>query len=197
MCIRDRTCISAIPLYPGYHPQQQVVFQYSLHGMPALSGEVSHSEHLSITSTDPALPLLEQLRSDLGAEGSVLVWNKAFEMSRNREMAELHPPHAGFLEQLNQRIEDLGDVISRGIYLHPGFKGSWSLKNVLPAMLPGLSYDGMPIQQGGQASLIWWQLRFGQVNDTDRASLVEAMLRYCELDTWAMVAILREFWKLV
>lgn len=191
------TCISAIPQYPGYHPQQQIVFQYSLHRMDDPDNELRHSEFLIIQETDPSLPLLDQLHQDIGLEGSVIVWNKTFEMSRNREMAVLHPQHAGFLEQLNQRIVDLGDVVSKGIYLHPGFKGSWSIKNVLPVMVPELSYERLPIHKGDQASLTWWQLRFGEMSDDDRAALVEAMLRYCELDTTAMVMIFKEFRKII
>jgi hypothetical protein len=191
------TCISAIPQFPGYHPQQQIVFQYSLHRLDGMDGETVHMEHLSIQEADPALPLLEQLAKDIGSKGTVLVWNKAFEMSRNREMAELYPQHAGFLEQLNQRIEDLGDVISKGIYLHPGFKGSWSIKCVLPVMVPDLSYDGLPIHKGDQASLTWWQLRSGEIKAADRAGIIDAMRHYCELDSLAMVMIYRELRKMV
>jgi Domain of unknown function(DUF2779) len=190
------TCISAIPLYPGYHPQQQIVFQYSLHRMNEPDTELDHSEYLVVPETDPSLSLVEKLSRDIGPEGSILVWNKSFEMSRNREMAELHPDYAGFLEDLNERIVDLGDVVSKGIYLHPGFKGSWSIKNVLPVMVPELSYEGLPVHKGDQASLAWWRLRFGKTGDDERAALVEAMLRYCELDTTAMVRIYREFRKL-
>jgi hypothetical protein len=187
------TCISAIPQYPGYHPQQQIVFQYSLHRMDDPESDIRHSEYLAIQKTDPSLSLVEQLHQDIGPEGSVIVWNKTFEMSRNREMAELHPSHAGFLEQINDRIVDLGDVVSKGIYLHPGFKGSWSIKNVLPVMVPELSYDKLRIHKGDQASLTWWQLRFDELSDGDRAALIDAMLRYCELDTTAMVMIYKEF----
>jgi hypothetical protein len=191
------TCISAIPQYPGYHPQQQIVFQYSLHRMDDPKSGIKHSEYLAILQTDPSLSLVEQLQQDIGPGGSVLVWNKTFEMSRNREMAELHPQHAGFLEQLNSRIQDLGDIVNQGIYLHPGFKGSWSLKNVLPVMVPELTYEDLPIHKGDQASLTWWQLRFGELSDADRAASTEAMLRYCELDTTAMVMIYKEFRKIL
>ncbi len=191
------TCLSAIPQYRGYHPQQQIVFQYSLHRLDDADSEISHSEYLVVPDTDPSLPLVEHLSHDLGPDGSVLVWNKVFEMSRNREMAELHPEYAGFLTDLNDRIEDLGDVVNRGIFLHPGFKGSWSIKNVLPVLVPELSYEGLPIHKGDQAGLTWWRLRFGEMGDVERAALVEAMLRYCELDTTAMVMIYREFRKLI
>jgi hypothetical protein len=191
------TCISAIPLYPGYHAQQQIVFQYSLHILNAPETESTHTEHLSLSCDDPALPLLERLRQDIGDQGSILVWNKVFEMTRNREMAALHPEFAPFLEGLNQRIYDLGDPVKLGYYLHPGFKGSWSIKNVLPVMAPGFSYDDLAVHKGDQASLIWWRLHAGELPEADRPALIEDMLRYCERDTWGMVMIYREFCKLI
>ena len=146
----------AIPQYPGYHPQQQIVFQYSLHILEAPDAVPDHHEHLSLTCEDPSLPLLVQLREDIGDMGSVLVWNKAFEMARNTEMAALHPEYAPFLEGLNQRVYDLGDPVRLGYYLHPGFKGSWSIKQVLPVVVPifKLSRPGGPSRRPGQSDLV-------------------------------------------
>ena len=74
-------------------------------------------------------------------------------ISMNKDMAKLHPEYAAFLEQLNERIYDLGDIVNLGYYLHPGFKGSWSIKHVLPVMVPELSYKGMVIGKGDQTSM--------------------------------------------
>ena len=190
------TCISAIPQCDGYHPQQQVVFQYSLHKLEKQDGESFHYEHISLVEGDPTLPLLERLKDDIGNSGTVIVWNKSFETTMNKEMAKLHPEYADFLEQLNERIYDLGDIINLGYYLHPGFKGSWSIKHVLPVMVPELSYKGMVIGKGDQASMAWWNMTFGQVNQRENEHLTEALLRYCELDTLAMVEIYRKLVEL-
>ncbi len=186
------TCICAIPHYDGYHPQQQIVFQYSLHKLEEPGDEPIHYEHISLVEGDPALPLLERLEEDIGDSGTVIVWNKSFEMTMNKEMAKLHPEYAEFLEQLNQRIYDLGDIVNLGYYLHPGFKGSWSIKHVLPVMVPDLSYKGMAIGKGDQASMAWWNMIFSQVDQLEKEQLTEALLRYCELDTLAMVEIYRK-----
>jgi hypothetical protein len=191
------TCISAIPQYPGYHPQQQIVFQYSLHVLAAPDVEAWHLEHLSLTRGDPSLPLLEQLQQDIGKQGSVVVWNKTFEMTRNKEMAAMHPDYAAFLDGLNQRIYDLGDPVRLGYYLHPGFKGSWSIKNILPVMVSELSYRDMEIHQGDQASLVWWNLCFGSLQERPGEKEIEALLRYCELDTLAMVELYKAFRALI
>ena len=187
------TCISAIPLYQGYHPQQQIVFQYSLHKLEKMDGELTHTEHLSLAPGDPCLPLLEQLRAEVGETGTIIVWNKAFEMTMNREMALVQPQYAAFLGQLNDRIYDLGELVNRGYYLHPGFKGSWSIKNVLPVMKPELSYQELAVNKGDQASITWWSICFGNLEQQEKLRLSEALRRYCELDTLAMVELFKVF----
>jgi hypothetical protein len=191
------TCICAIPQYRGYHPQQQIVFQYSLHKLEKLGLEPIHSEHISLVEGDPTIPLLERLKEDIGDPGTVIVWNKSFEMTMNKEMAKLHPESGAFLEQLNERIYDLGDIVNLGYYLHPGFKGSWSIKNVLPVMVPELSYKGTAIGKGDQASMAWWNITFGLADPREKEQLSEALLRYCEFDTLAMLEIYRKLIELI
>ncbi len=191
------TCISALPLFDGYRPQQQNVFQYSLHRLDAHGNDLMHSEHVSLEEGDPALPLLMRLREDIGEIGTVIVWNKTFEKTRNTEMAKLYPEFAPFLERLNDRIYDLGDIVSQGHYVHPDFRGSWSIKNVLPVMVPELSYEGMSIGKGDQASMAWWKMTIEGVQQLEREQLTEALRRYCELDTRAMVEIYRKLLELI
>ncbi|MBI9045406.1 MAG: DUF2779 domain-containing protein [Anaerolineaceae bacterium] len=183
------TYLSAIPLFEGYKPQQQMVFQYSLHKMEALEGEIKHTDHLAITKADPSQSLVKQLSKDIGAAGTVFVWNKAFEMTRNKEMAIIYPEHADFLSHMNERIYDLGEFISNGYYLHPGFKGSWSIKNVLPVMIPELSYHGMEIGKGDQAMMAWWNLVTDKIPIDEIDQTKRSLLKYCEMDTLAMVRI--------
>jgi len=191
------TFLSAIPLFDGYHPQQQMVFQYSLHKIDSLQGAVTHSEHLSITKDDPSISLVKQLSEDIGETGTVFVWNKTFEMSRNKELAEIHPDYADTLNNLNDRIYDLGDFISNGFYIHPNFFGSWSIKKVLPVMVSELSYADMDISKGDQAMVVWWNI----INDELPVHEVEktkmALLEYCKMDTYAMVAIFIRLSKLL
>jgi len=156
-----------------------------------------HFEYLSLDPGDPALPLLEQLRTDLGAPGTIVVWYKPFEMTRNKEMALLHPQYAEFLEQINERIYDLSDLVSFGYYLHPDFKGSFSIKDVLPVMEPGLSYTDLDIHEGEQASAVWWNIMFGKLDDDEKACLTESLRLYCGLDTFAMVELYKVFISLL
>lgn len=187
------TYLSVIPLFDKYHPQQQMVFQYSLHKMESMKGEVTHTEHLSITKDDPSRSLTENLIRDIGDSGTVFVWNKTFEVSRNNELAKIYPNHASFFDKLNDRIYDLGDFINQGMYIHPDFKGSWSIKNVLPVMVPDLSYSDMEIGKGDQAMMAWWRLFNDELPTDDAEKTKTELLEYCKLDTWAMVEIFRCF----
>jgi len=183
------TYLLAIPKFDGYHPQQQMVFQYSLHKMDSPDGEVIHREHLAVIKDDPSIPLLRQLRSDMGDTGTIFVWNKSFEMTRHKELAVIHPEYADFLLDLNERIYDLADFVKNGLYLHPHFKGSWSIKNVLPVMVPELSYEDLQIGAGDRAMTAWWEMVNGNLPAGEIEKMKEALLRYCELDTFAMVKI--------
>jgi hypothetical protein len=187
------TYLAAIPLFDGYHPQQQMVFQYSLHKMDSIESEVTHKEHLSVTRDDPSISLVQQLRGDIGDTGTVFVWNKTFEVTRNKELAEIHPEYTDFFNNLNDRIYDLGDFINYGMYIHPGFKGSWSIKNVLSVMVPELSYAEMEIGKGDQAMMAWWSLINDELPSNESEKTKMALLEYCKLDTWAMVKIFNKF----
>lgn len=182
---------ASLPRFPGYRPYQHIVFQYSLHCLTAPDAEPQHYEYLGLGPEDPALGLLESLSAALGSTGSVLVWNKGFEASRNRELAALHPAYALFLESVNERIFDLMEIVSKGHYQHPGFGGSASIKQVLPVLVPTLSYDSLPISGGSQTMLAWDDLTSGKTSPAEAESTRTAMLDYCRLDTLAML----ELWK--
>lgn len=186
------TCNAALPMYPGYHPQQPMVFQYSLH-VVNVDGSMTHAEYLATKPGEPAKGLVEHLSKHISDRGSVIVWNKTFESSRNKEMAALFQGHSEFLLNLNERMYDLADIVHFGSYVDSRFKGSWSIKNVLPVIVPELSYKDLEISKGDQAMLTWWELVRGNQSwsEHERERIIDALLRYCERDTEAMVKI----WK--
>ena len=190
------TCNPALPAFDGYHPNQHITFQYSLHVVEEPGGEAEHHAFLHTTFCDPAPALLEQLSREIGAQGSVVVWNKAFEVSRNCDMAALCPQYAPFLENVNQRVFDLMDIFSKGYYIHPAFHGSASIKYVLPVLVSELSYEGMPIAKGDQASIAWWQMVNGESDEEENARLQNDLLNYCQLDTRAMLEIYQQILRL-
>ena len=183
---------SALPLHRGYKPQQQMVFQYSLHVVEQNSTEIHHREFIAQTKNDPAYELVKHLRNSISDRGSVIVWNKTFEAGRNKEMAELYPEFASFLLGLNERIYDLADIFKQCLYVDLKFKGSWSIKNVLPVLVPELSYKELEIRKGDQAMINWWKMTQELKDLGEQEEIKKNLLKYCELDTWAMVKIWRQ-----
>jgi hypothetical protein len=131
------------------------------------------------------------LLSHIGPAGSVIVWNQSFEAGRNRDLARHCPEQADALESINDRLYDLMLIFRKGFYVDPGFHGSASLKAVLPVLCPDLSYDVLNISSGEDAMLTWWQLQQTELAPEQRMRIEKDMLAYCELDTYAMVAILQ------
>lgn len=178
----------AIPVFEGTTPYQQVCFQYSLHVLREPGGEPEHYEYLHTDNSNPVEPLLKSMKENIGDDGSVIVWHKSFEMGRNREMGEMYPQYKKFLESINSRVFDLKEIFSKQLYVHPDFQGSCSIKQVLPVLVPHLSYKELEdIQEGGIASLYWHKHIYN--NSEDKEKTIRNMLEYCKLDTLAMVKI--------
>lgn len=191
---------TAVPLYEGCYPWAQIPFQYSVHVQSA-EGEVSHREFLwTDGSQSPVGALVQQLRHDVGPSGSVVVWNKGFERTRNQEMADMVPEAAEFLHGINQRMVDLMDVVKDGMWVHPAFNGSASIKKVLPVAAPELSYDALDIGEGMAAAERWVQatLRERDELSVEEQDAIFAALRvYCHQDTLAMIRVLSHVQSLV
>ncbi len=183
------TCNPAIPLFEGYKPNQHIVFQFSLHVLPTPEAEADHFEFLHTELSDPAPALLEKLTQSIQTQGNIIVWNKGFECSRNNELAEIHPSYADFLGNLNSRVFDLMEIFSQGLYIHPDFCGSVSIKRVLPVLVPELTYKGMEIAKGDEASIAWWEMVHGKFNEKEKEEKITELLTYCQLDTKAMLEI--------
>ncbi|HAT68470.1 MAG: hypothetical protein A2481_01415 [Candidatus Yonathbacteria bacterium RIFOXYC2_FULL_47_9] len=176
-----------IPLLDGYKTNQQIVFQVSVHKLDA-DGTLEHFEYLADGLPGATSGLLEALRGCMGPVGSVIVWYEPFEKARNLELAELHPEHRDFLEDINNRVFDLMKVFKED-YQHPDFQGSASIKKVLPVLLPELSYKTLDIQNGTMALSEWEKMIKGGMSDDDIEKTKANLLKYCALDTMAMVEI--------
>jgi hypothetical protein len=182
-------CPSAIPRFDGFGAYEHVPFQYSLHILHE-DGTLEHREYLiTEPQKDLTLPLVEQMREDFDDVGTVIAWSKSYESGRNDKLAELHPDYADFLVGLNDRMFDLMTIFSKNYYVDARFKGSASIKNVLPVIVPELTYKALGIQKGDQAVERWERMIFGDIPDTEREEIKNNLLAYCKLDTLAMVKI--------
>jgi uncharacterized protein DUF2779 len=183
------TVSGGVPLYDGTRPYAQVPFQYSLHILRSRSAELEHREFLATGSQNPMPALLAQMHKDIGLEGSVVVWYKAFEGGVNEMMAQIYPEQAEFLRGVNGRLYDLMEIFSNFYYSDARFGGSASIKNVLPVVVPELSYKDLEIQKGDVASLSWKQAALGKIGGSEATKVYKDLRIYCAQDTLAMVRI--------
>ncbi len=196
----------AVPMFDGYKPFDQMTFQYSLHVLrdedsdklesssANASADLRHHEFIETEQIDPIPNLIESLKQNIGNTGSIIVWNKSFEATQNKRMGEIYPEHAEFCENINNRIFDLMEIFRDQLYADPKFKGSYSIKKVLPVLVPELTYEGMEIGDGATAMANWNEMVYGEgLNKDEREKTKQDLLKYCELDTLAMYKI----WKVL
>ena len=182
----------AIPLFDYSRPYEQIPFQYSLHFQKKKDGEIDHYEFLAETDgSDPRLRFIKRLISDCGTEGNILVYNKAFESGRLTALANIFHHYADEIAAIQSRMVDLMVPFQKGWYYTPDMAGSYSIKAVLPALVPELAYDDLEIENGGDASNIFAAMASGSFNDNIDEARTN-LLAYCKMDTLAMVEILKK-----
>lgn len=200
---------SPLPRYFGESPYTQSVFQYSLHvekKMGECDKHRDHFEFLARDNEDHRLELVQKLIKDINLDngGTVLVYNKSFEQSRIKELADIFPQYRKELEKINRHIFDLMDIVSTRSefyielgfsekeaktinYYHNKLRGSFSIKKVLP-LFSDLSYEGMGVANGTEAIAAYASFKY--LDKADLELLYQDMIEYCKQDTWAMVVIL-------
>ncbi|MBU3917461.1 DUF2779 domain-containing protein [bacterium] len=181
------TVMTAIPLYPDIAPHSQILTQYSIHKCDSFDNVINHYEFLAEPSKDSRKELAEQLVNDLGDSGSIVVYSH-FEKTQLSGLMNIFPEYAIQLQQIIDRLVDLEAIIKKGFY-HPNFHGSTSIKKTLPALVPEMSYEGMPISNGGNAMAAFAMMAQKQVDEDEMQSIKENLLKYCEQDTYAMVKL--------
>ena len=189
---------TAIPLFDGTRPYQNIPFQFSLHTQESAGGEVKHFAFLAEGRQDPRPELLVSMSRLIGngGSGSIVAYNKSFEEGVLKDLGNAFPEYAGWVDGVISRLVDL-IVPFRGFhYYHPSQKGSASLKSVLPA-ITGRGYEEMPIGKGDDASLAFLSITFGDVSSEELARIREELLAYCALDTEGMVRIVERLREMV
>jgi hypothetical protein len=177
----------AVSLFADSSPWQKYAFQYSLHVQGA-DGDLRHIEFLHDQATNPSEAIARSLLEHIGETGSVIVYNKTMEKGVLNDLAAQFPDLGHGLRGIASRIWDL-EVVFKKHYRHWQWGTKSSIKNVLPTLVPELSYKDLDVQEGGMASLEW--LRMIESGDArEQARKANALKRYCELDTLAMVKLL-------
>lgn len=197
LCYLDfETFDTPIPPFDGTRPYQKIPFQYSLHIQEKEGAEPIHYEYLVEPGDDPRRELAEKLLAEIPEDACVLTYNQSFEKGVLNNLAEAFPDLA---EGINARIENIRDLMvlfkKRDVYRWQ-MRGSYSIKAVLPALVPELSYEGLSVSDGMMAMRAYHELC--ETDDPDKvAELRQALLDYCRFDTLAMVRILEKLSVLV
>jgi len=183
----------AIPEWRGISPYMQIPFQYSLH-IEQEDGSLEHREFLAPEGEDPRYELAKRLVEDIPTDVTVLAYNMGFEKGVIRKLAAMFEELAPHLLAIHDNIKDLMTPFAKKDYYVPKMRGSYSIKYVLPALVPEMAdaykkLDG--VHNGGEAMQTYAKL--AHMEDKEEvARLREALLRYCELDTLAMVRVLEK-----
>lgn len=175
----------AIPRFAGTRPYDQIPFLFSVHketyGRPP-----EHTEYMHEDNSDPRPLLVEWLLEALGGEGSICVYSR-FERIQLNALAAAFPQYANALEDIIARLVDLLPIVRSGYY-HPGFRGSFSLKSVLPIIAPGMGYDDLEVADGRMAS-VWYARAVATADAGERRQIFDNLRAYCARDTLAMVEL--------
>lgn len=179
------TFMPVIPRYKNTRPYQALPFQWSNH-IQHEDGRLEHFEFLSNDDVDPREACARSLLESLGTKGTIVTYSP-YEKGVVRALARDVPQLSEQLGALDERFWDLHPVIKQHFY-DPAFRGSFSLKSVLPVLVPGMSYAGMEIGDGMAA-----QLQYTKMIECDDPAEMQrirsALLKYCEQDTLAMVEL--------
>lgn len=180
-----------VPRWAGTRPYQQLPFQFSCH-VEHSNDRLDHYPFLDISGDPPFLRLVEVLLEATSIPGPIVTYGH-FEKMVIGILAELVPGYSGHLMALRERIVDLLPLL-RKHYYHPAMKGSWSIKAVLPTVVPELDYCHLgDVRDGGGAQAAYLECIDKGVDPIRRAKLEKDMLDYCGLDSLAMVELVRHF----
>lgn len=181
-----------VPIWKGTRPYQQIAFQFSLHVLSE-GCELRHTDFLDLSGNDPSEAFAHTLITACGEYGPIFVYNAGFEKARIRELAERYPQLSEQLLAINERVVDLLPV-ARECYYHPSQQGSWSIKRVLPAVVPELRYDALEgVQDGGMAMDAFLEGIHADTKTERKSEIHQQLLAYCQLDTYAMVRLWQVF----
>ncbi len=192
---------TAIPLYNGLKPYQQIPFQFSVHVAAEKGAKPEHHSFIAEGADDPRPAFLEALKEALDAKGTIVAYNQSFEQTVLKKLGELYPLQQEWIDSVIERMEDLLIPFRNFAYYHPEQKGSASLKYVLP-VLTGATYEDFEIANGSDASLSYLFITHGSY-EGEKATPEEIqkvradLAKYCGQDTEGMVWILEKLEELI
>lgn len=178
-----------IPQYDDVKPYMQMPFQYSLHYIE--NNKLHHKEFLAKSGIDPRRSLAESLVNDIPLDVCTLAYNMSFEKNVIKNLSELYPDLKNHLMNIHDNIKDLMIPFKDRKYYTKDMSGSYSIKYVLPALFPNdesLNYQNLELIHNGSEAMNTYA-KLEEYSKEEQEHIRERLLKYCELDTFAMVKI--------
>ena len=182
----------AVPEFIGLSPYEQIPFQFSIHKDDG-KGNLEHFEFLAEVGADPRYELALNLIKFIPQDACVLAYNMSFEKRVIRRLAANYPQFSNDLMAIHSNIKDLMAPFASKSYYRPKMRGSYSIKYVLPALVPEFesAYKDLNlIHHGGEAMQAYEAMAYMPAKERD--AYKKALLAYCKLDTLAMVKVLEK-----
>jgi len=179
---------SPIPPYNGTKPYQKIPFQYSIHYLEKEGSKLKHHEYLAESNMDPRKEIAKRLVEQIPKNACVLAYNMSFEKSVLNTLKAWFPKYSKGIDSIMNNLNDLMIPFKNQHYYSWQMKGSYSIKAVLPVLVPELSYDGLEVSDGDMAMVAYRRMCEAK-EPTEVENIRKALLEYCKLDTLGMVKI--------
>ena len=128
--------------------------------------------------------------------GTIVAYNASFEKGRIDNLADRFDYPA--LKLFKARFIDLLDVFRQGYVYNRKMGGSFSIKSTLPALFdndPELNYKSLEgVHNGTEAMKAYNMLK--NLDEETKKETIHNLLKYCELDTYAMVKLYQKLVEL-
>lgn len=189
--------IQALPPFQKTSPYEQIPFQASVHRKRGRNLKLKHFSFLHDDRSDPRPALAKFLIETLEEFGTIVAYHASFEKARIYELIKSAPQYEEKLLALIDRIWDLEEIFDKGMYIHPAFRGSTSIKKVLPVICPELSYDDLSINNGQLAFIQYLKMISPELPKEEKEKIKNDLEVYCKQDTYAMYAIYKKISELL
>lgn len=140
----DFETISRLPAWPDTGPRMVIPFQWSCH-VERAPGVVEHHEYLASSAGDPRRECASAHRSSRRRRANLCLPCRSSRRSGCVIWPSGFPILAGKLNGIANRLTCL-EKLTLASYYHPDMHGSWSLKQVLPTVVPHLDYANLAVR---------------------------------------------------
>jgi len=178
---------TAVPLYEHVGPYSQFLTQFSIYKTDIAGNIIDHYEYIVDQKKDCRREITEKFIEYLDIEGSIMTYAN-FERNIILKLMDIFPDLSGKLDGIVKRIVDL-ELIIRKNYYDVNFHGRSSIKKVLPILIPELDYSHLKIRNGRDAVTAFAFMAMGVYGSKKIKQTKRNLLKYCAMDTLAMVYI--------